>query len=51
MLASTVGVYRRGVEGGDLGLRAELCVPLPAALVELSAVDQGNTPLDRLNTP
>ncbi|XP_023347969.1 uncharacterized protein LOC111716726 [Eurytemora carolleeae] len=42
------GLGGRGRAGRGLELREELCVPLPAALVELSALDQANTPLDRL---
>lgn len=41
-------LYRRGAGGDSVGLRAGLEVPLPAALVELSALEQGTTPLDRL---
>ena len=40
-------LYRRGAGVESVGLRGELGVPLPAALVELAALDQGNTPLDR----
>ena len=49
-MVSTVsrqGLGGRGRVGRGLELREELCIPLPAALVELSALDQANTPLDR----
>ena len=41
-------LYRRGAGGDSVGVRSGLQVPLPAALVELAALDQGTTPLDRL---
>jgi hypothetical protein len=32
----------------QLGLREDFCIPLPAAVVELAALDQRTTPLDRM---
>ena len=43
-------LYRLGLTADQLGLSPALALPLPAALVELAALDSRTTPLDKLST-
>lgn len=49
LMACTEYLLRKTDFGPDqLGLPDDFCIPLPAAVVELSALDQRTTPLDRM---
>ena len=48
-LVSANYLHSQKVFGADrLGLKEDFCIPLPAAVVELSSLDMHTTPLDKM---